>query len=302
MAETKPPTTPAKVEPQVKKFEVEPGLMSLEDLDKVIADVDPESLKTIEGVKELGAVIDNQTIEMLQLDDYLDEASLKKNKIREFKLKMALFWVWLKGRIVEISKSTALRTVANLKQKNEQFKVAKQAYRHWPVKSKLSLVGGVALFFLALVYGYLALVKKKFDGKEELFMPSLLSWSNKTWNMSEETSIESFYNTTRIPKNIFNLKRMVVNIKSSENSGPNPMVAYEFSLEGNSTEVLIEIKDREGEIIDKVQRVIEEYSFDELNGPDGKKVVEEKVRSAINRVLTLGKIRYVYVVGVIFKP
>lgn len=80
------------------------------------------------------------------------------------------------------------------------------------------------------------------------------------------------------------------------------MVAYEFSLEGNSTEVLIEIKDREGEILDQIQRMIEEHSFDELNSADGKKLITEKVRSTVNRLLTLGKIRHVYIQGVIFKP
>lgn len=66
---------------------------------------------------------------------------------------------------------------------------------------------------------------------------------------------EELYNSLAFQNN-FQIKKIVVNIQPSAGSGPNPMVAFEFSFEGNSSEVLLEIKDREGEIIDQVQRTI----------------------------------------------
>jgi len=133
-------------------------------------------------------------------------------------------------------------------------------------------------------------------------MTSFTQMAEKEWDISEDESRETFYNSSRIPKNIFKLKKIVVNIQPSPGSGPNPMVALEISLEGGSSEVLLEIKDREGEVLDQVQRTVEGYTFEDLNEADGKKEMTEKVRSTVNRLLTLGKIRKAYIQGFILKP
>jgi flagellar basal body-associated protein FliL len=95
---------------------------------------------------------------------------------------------------------------------------------------------------------------------------------------------------------------MVVNIQPSESSGPNPMAAYEFSLEGNSTEVLIEIKDREVELRDLMYRTIEDFTFEQADSPEGKELLTEKLRKEVNMVLTQGKIRKVWIKTAIVKP
>lgn len=273
--------------------------MSLEDLDKVIAASDPTALQNIEGVRTVAAEI-GQPSEILEWDPSLaDTENLKKfsGLKAKLKLKTSLFWVWLKNSAIEGLKKFGVWSVEKRKQAAE----AKQKFRHWPTKSKLLLQGAVVLFIGALVFAYFAFVKKSLFFNQELFITSLDVMAEKTWEISVDEPLETFYNTSKIPKNIFKLKKIVVNILPSENSGPNPMVAFEFSLEGNSTEVLLEIKDREGEILDQVQRTIEAYSFDELDDMEGKRMVTDKVRSAINRLLTLGKIRNVYIQGIILK-
>lgn len=293
-----------KVEEGKPTFEVEPGLMSLEELDSIIEKSDPEALKNLESVREIKEAETSPTLELLQLDDYLSESNAHKLRklIRKFKTKSTIFWIWAKTQSVESGKNFATLSKEFFKQKKEVLSQGIATFKQWPLKTKVSFAGAVVLAISTIAFTYFAFVKKVFNSHDELFIRSLLSWSERTWDLTSENTIETFYNTSRIPKNIFQLKRMVVNIQPSATSGTNPMAAYEFSLEGNSTEVLVEIKDREGEILDRVQRTIEEHTYDELNTPEGKKMISEKVRSTINRLLTLGKIRYVYIQGVILKP
>jgi flagellar basal body-associated protein FliL len=275
--------------------------MSLEDLDKVIAESDPSALDNIEGVRKIASEIG--PLEVFEVDPYDLEANLAhvKGFKAKFKLKAILLWIWLRSTLNDL----IIKAETNAVEKWHQFKDAKQKYRHWPVRSKLLLQGAIALFIVSIVIAYLAFVKKTLFYKQELFLTSFEQMADKSWDTSKIDSHlppETFYNSSRISKNIFKLKKIVVNIQPSESSGPNPMVAFEFSLEGNSSEVLLEIKDREGEILDQVQRTIEAYSFDEINDIEGKKAITEKVRMTINRILTLGKIRRVYIQGIILKP
>jgi len=303
LTESKAPANSPKVEGEKPSFEVGPGMMSLDELDKVIQQADPEALQKIETVREIHPE-NTAHIELLELDDYLDrEGSSKlRSRLQYLKGRGLVFWIWAKRNSIEYSSRTgqwALRSVTNTR---EQISAGLTAFSLWPRTQKIGFSFAILLSVGVLLFSYLAFVKGSFRSSNELFMTSLLSLSEKTETIAADAALETFYNSSRIPKNIFNLKKMVINITPSQNSGPNPMVAYEFSLEGNSTEVLIEIKDREGEILDQIQRMIEEHTFDELNSADGKKLITEKVRSTVNRLLTLGKIRHVYIQGVIFKP
>lgn len=275
--------------------------MTLEDLDKVISETDPNALESIEGVRKIAAEI-GQPLEILDADSFLDGDVENLKKFQGFKgqvkLKSILFWVWLKNLAIESARKSSTWSAEKKKQAAE----ASRKYKYWPTKSKLLLQGAIVLLLAAMLVAYYSFVKKTLFYKQELFITSLESIADKTFDVSEDESKETFYNSSRIPKNIFKLKKIVVNIQPSAGSGPNPMVAFEFSLEGSSSEVLLEIKDREGEILDQVQRTVESYSFDELNDVEGKKEISEKVRTTINRLLTLGKIRKVYIQGIILKP
>lgn len=274
--------------------------MSLDDLDKVIAESDPTALASIEGVRKIAEEI-GQPLEIMEADSLsLDPEGLSLQGFKsKLKLKGILFWVWLRSSSIEGARKTVSWSI----QKKKNFQEARHKYKYWPTKSKLLLQGAVVLAIAAIVFAYFAFVKGTLFYKQELFISSLEFMAEEKWDIPVDAEArESFYNSSRIPKNIFNLKKIVVNIQPSESSGPNPMVAFEFSLEGNSTEALLEIKDREGEILDQVQRTVESYSFDELNDMEGKKIVTDKVKTVINRVLTLGKIRQVYIQGIILKP
>jgi len=292
---------PTKVESPKPSFEVEPGLMSLEDLDKVIQENDPEALGNIEVLKD-NAELNSQTIELLQIDDIMGDPKRKKSdRFAKLQFKAKLFLRWLKTAGLELALKSWVQSKEKSKLLNEKRQKLQKQVGGWSKKEKALFASMVLMTVVTGAFFYYAFIKKAFYYDSELFMGSLIPMASSINDLKETDSFERFYNTIRIPKNIFSLRRMVINIQPSESSGPNPMVAYELSLEANSKEVLVEIKDREGEIIDQVQRALEELSFDELSAPEGRDLVEDKVRTRVNQILTLGKVRFVYIVGVVFK-
>ena len=80
------------------------------------------------------------------------------------------------------------------------------------------------------------------------------------------------------------------------------MGAFEFFIEGNSPDVMVEIKDREYEVKDLFQRNSEEMNFDQLETVEGKQLLLEKLRRDVNRILTKGRVRKVFFKTVILKP
>lgn len=289
--------TPSKVEP----FQVEKGLMSLEDLDRIIQENDPEALASLEILKS-STELNSQKLVLHQIDDINGDPKKGKNeKWEQLKFKTRLFLRWLHAKSTDLFFQTlesVKKALQILKQKKAQTQVRTQS---WSKKDKLLFVSFILVVISIPVFVYFAFYKKALNYKSELFIPSLLTVADHVWNAQENQMREGFYNNLKIPKNIFSLRKMVINLQPSENSGPNPMVAYELSLEANSREALVEIKDREGEVIDGVQRSLEELTYDELSGPEGRALVEDKVKTRVNQILTLGKVRFVYVVGVIFK-
>jgi flagellar basal body-associated protein FliL len=131
---------------------------------------------------------------------------------------------------------------------------------------------------------------------------SLEEWSAQTYKYDPETEMDSFYDSPRTIQNIMSLPKMIVNIRPSQGSGPNPMAAMEFFLEGLSPEAIVEVKDRETEIRDLFQRTLEEITYGELDSAEGKQQLTEKLRQALNMNLTKGKIRRVFIKELVLKP
>ena len=88
----------------------------------------------------------------------------------------------------------------------------------------------------------------------------------------------------------------------SENSGDNPMLAIEVTVEGLSTDAIIEIKDREAEFKDMLSRLTEEKTYDDLVAAEGKRVLTEQYRDLMNANLTRGQVRRVLLKTFIIKP
>jgi flagellar basal body-associated protein FliL len=119
-------------------------------------------------------------------------------------------------------------------------------------------------------------------------------------NVREES--EPFYDNSRFSKNLLTLPRLNVNLKRSVNSGDNPMGAFELTVEGLSSDAIIEIKDREAEFRDLIARFVEEKNYDELTTAQGKSDLCDKLRDKINENLTVGQVRRVLIKNFLMKP
>ncbi len=117
-----------------------------------------------------------------------------------------------------------------------------------------------------------------------------------------KVSFDYFLENSVFSKNSISLKKMITNIRPSENSTDNPMVVLEMGVESLSAEVVIEIKDREAEFKDLVLRVIEEFNYDELESAEGKEKLSTAVLTEINKSLTTGKARKILLKNFIIKP
>lgn len=133
------------------------------------------------------------------------------------------------------------------------------------------------------------------------FLGSLEEVAVKKFSYDPSQKAESFYNSLRFSGNIFRVRQMVVNLKRSPEND-RPMALFQVIVEGNSQDVIVEMKDREGEMSDTIQRATEEFTFGELQLPEGKKALLLKIKEAVNTRLTTGQVRRAYFQSIVLKP
>lgn len=270
------------------------------DIDVLLSENDPQFLSQMTEIGNEKALSQTQEIQITEKDSFI--AKLK------FRIQLAIV-VW-KTRLISIAlflflklpKKTFIALKAFIGKQVENLSEAQRSFRYLSWKMKLGFFGIVLLFGLTgfLIYRTWSqgLVPENYD----LFIRSLEPLANSSSEYDPETETEAFYQNLRTANNILLLPKMVVNIKKSSQSGPNPMAAFEFYLEGVIPEVVIEIKDRESEIRDLMQRSIEEFTFDQLDTVNGKQELQEKLQKEINPLLTTGKLKNVLIKTVILKP
>lgn len=279
------------------------GGLSLKELDAVISQEDPDFGAQILEIESDHAKSE-LNIELIDLDQVLEERKTKTWKARFSRLRhyiwAKLFLLWILGK--NLALNLGQRSIDGLKHFNVQRKEFQRDFSKWPLSKKGLLLAILLVSAATVHFGYKAWTHGWLIEKQPLFLRSLREWSTKEISYESEHGLEPFFDSARVSQNLFSLKRVVVNIRRSDHSGPNPMAAFEFFLEGNSTEVIIEVKDRESEIRDEIQRTIEEMTYDQLVTTEGKQNLIEKLRRAINKLVTLGQIRKVYIKTFVIKP
>lgn len=170
------------------------------------------------------------------------------------------------------------------------------------IVQKITFVGLILLVFMSIGLIYVTLKKGILPEEKDLFLGSFDSVASESKEISKEDILEPFYDSTRAAQNMMQIQKMVVNIMSSSRSGENPMFAFDLFVEGLSPDVVIEIKDREVEFKDAIQRAAEVMTFDLLDTADGKKLLLEQIKKELNSRLTTGRVRHVYYKTFILKP
>lgn len=164
-------------------------------------------------------------------------------------------------------------------------------------KKLFSFIFIIVLILSAVVFS----LSDLWDKPIKLFLTSYSEMGLPIINLKNESEFEYFFENSRLAKKVVTLKKITVNIKPSSESSNNPMLAFEIGIEGLSTEAIVEIKDREAEMVHIVARVAEEFTYDELVGLEGKKKLSEKLTKEINANLTTGQVRGVFYSSFIIK-
>lgn len=158
------------------------------------------------------------------------------------------------------------------------------------------------IVFLSIATGVLVWNYKGAIFHQNLFITSLAEIGSDLVEFNPMTDVEPFYDNIHFAKNLITISPMHVNIRSSVNSGLNPMLAIEVTAEGLSSDAIIELKDREAEFKDLLLRHTEDKTYDELVESEGKQRLCDQYREILNSYLTRGQIRRVHLKSFIIKP
>lgn len=173
---------------------------------------------------------------------------------------------------------------------------------------KLSKVNKAIFVVLVLGIGftggfvYLSLTKGVIHTPSSPYLGSLEEVASEIYEYDPETENEAFYDNLRASDNLLLMPRILVNLKRTPKSGNNPMLALEIFVEGVVPEVIVEVKDREAAFRDLIQREVEDWTFELLDTPQGKKDLLEKLKKEINGALTTGSVRRVLIKTIVLKP
>lgn len=289
------------------KPETPEDLYSLDDLEKLIQQQDPNFKDSLgDLVTETGTA--DHLIELIDLDQLLaeEEARSLKSRLKRLWTKVRNFitglrtstWHFLRHDFPVLAKATLARAqviLGRVKEGLRQFGFKPLRYKLF-VFAFMAMCAGLSAYFLMLVKGGVL------PQREPLFVTSLESLSSQVWTYDPTTETEPLYDSVRAAQNILIIPKLVANLRRSVGSGPTPMVACEVYVEGDSPDVVVEIKDREVEFRDVLMRTLEGFSYAEMESPEGKQKLLVLMAREANRLLTKGRIKKVYFKTVILKP
>ena len=303
------------------------GEMNLEQIDQLLESEDPEFASAMSSIKAdniIGSAADDSFDSEYRVEDEIkawkqaDGARAKLVKVLPFlpvvvfrihkiQTTFRVFIFGFKDNAIHFLKNLGPTLLKKTKSGIQSFKhgvsdfgASFKAFSKWQkaAAALLFVMIGVTGFVIFRIVSHRGLL----PAQEEMFVTQLDKWAGSSKTYSPEVDMESFYDSMRGVQNVLALTKMVVNLRRSTNSGDNPMGAFEFVVEGAASEAVVEVKDREPEMRDLFQRIIEEMTFDQVSTPDGKQVMCDRIRKSLNAVLTKGKIRRVFIKTVILKP
>lgn len=315
MSENKPENPPSAPSAGLKPVD---GVISLDDLDKVIDQMDPGFTDSLEGIKKEG-VGDTAAIEALQVDSQVDvgtdDDSEKKNlRKRIFAFLMTPFvrikgwfrlrWIafanrcrlfkdqsiqFFKHEFPERLRFYKSRLIAGIKWCGDQIK-------RFMKLTKIQKIGSIVAVALIAGSGYFFFQSIKGQWLPAWRNPIMASFEKhaefvRKTGPDDYTEFFQAFPEIEIP---FLLSKIIVNLTPSPGSA-NPMGAFEFFLGLDAKETAIEVKDREKEVLDLVQRTVEEFTYDEVMSPVGQTRMKARIRDAINAILNQGNVTKVYI-------
>lgn len=215
-------------------------------------------------------------------------------------------WIWLKNETHDLVVRSWKGLVHGVKDTRERIRnrisEERAQLRRMPLRLKLLLYFTMLVIAAAMGGIFLALTGRILPSERKLFLWSVNDIATAEYEYEPGVDQEFFYDNLRSMPNLFLFPKIVANIRPSSQSKENPMVAVELFAEAFSPEAMFELKDREPLMRDMAQRVIEDFSFDELESAEGKRRLTQAVARELNRVLSKGQLKGVHIKTIVLKP
>ena len=293
--------------------------ISLEDIDKILEKEDPalkknlEQMRSVESDKnvEIQTAVADETLAAAEKSGAKVFGFLAKIKTR-LKGRLSLWRVRLRNRLIQFSHDALIF----LKTRPKEFAL----YSFVVVKTLVKLVihpfvafyaadrirKVMVLTFISIIFGSLWVLRANFRGiwipyLTEPVLTSLAEEADWVDKFDPKASGQSFYDVFPQDRHEFLLKKIKVNLKRAS-MYENPMGAFEVIVLVDSEDTAIEVRDRQTELNDIVQRVMEEQTFDSLDTKIGKDHLKAQIKSELNNKLTQGFVKDISFKTFVIKP
>ena len=293
----------------------------LEDIDRLLAEEDPDFAKSLEEVRsveidkdvfiEAGA-IDETMVGEEGATNANGDAGLFKRQLNKFRAGLVSFRLGFRLRASQAGKDALLFfktrpkeyflfTLAIGLKIYGELKVPAKAFAQAPRIHQLSVV-----LLASVLIGGLTVLSANLKGIwiPHLTEPILASLEDKADYVSTfdpQDGAESFYAAFPQEVHEFLFKKMKVNLRRRPDH-PNPMGAFEIVVEVDSKDTAVELRDREVEFHDMLQRLMEEESVTDLDSESGKKILKGRIKKELNAQLTQGWLKDIHFKTFVLKP
>lgn len=126
--------------------------------------------------------------------------------------------------------------------------------------------------------------------------------ADQKYSYAPDTKVIRYSNDLLAPQHFVLINKIVVNIKPGKLSTANPMVAFDLYVRTDNEAASVEIRDREKQIQDHLQRFCEDLSYDQVQSEEGKVSWKNRMKRELNLVLTTGRVKEVFFKTLLVKP
>ncbi len=297
---------------------------SLEDIDRLLAADDPDFAKSLDEVRAIVPDVD-VSIESISVEDSVEGESepptsgtppVQLSFVARQKLRWRLAWIGFRNRQRERLLAIARRLFVFLKTAPKEFllfmlamlkvfgkKLAglSASLRSTSWLQRLSFLLLVALGLGAAWVGVRNLKGIWLPLLQEPVLSSFEPYADSTHAIAADDLGISFYTAFPQDRHEFLFIKMKVNLRATREN-PLPMGAFEIIVEVDSSDSSIEVRDREVEFRDLLQRTLEEETFNDLATELGKTKLKSRIKRELNQKLTQGWVRDVSFRTFVLKP
>ena len=309
-------------------------VISLDNINAILAEEAPEFAGEMSELEKSGSEFQtsDQSGMGVDVDVDLSKETLKAKKDRALKKLFSnpvfkfisrlycgvqnLFWrivLWFKRQALsgfEVSKAFAKQAPRTafeyIKFSLSKFLTWKKSVTwQYSQKTKGEKLLIWSFVFIAGATSYLIYFTMKQDWMslgEKSLIPSLATVADQSWSYNIKSETTPFLMAFPQPRHSFLFSKIVVHLKKRVSSLNEAMGAFEFFVEVDSKDAARELKGREVQLRDLIQRTAEQFTYESLQSEKGKERLKERIRAELNKELAQGWVKSVFIKFMVTKP